>query len=276
MKTIAFPAIKGGVGKTTICFNFGEYLARKLNQRVLFIDMDSQCSLTKTLNDASDNSVFDNESNVGNILAERGGDADIKEVDQNIFAIAGAVDLDNIETMIENSADKNKRLYKWFLDRKQALNDNFDYCLIDCHPDFGTATRNAILVSDAIISPIIPGRYSFDSKDNIEIRLQQFKEEEIQNYETNESFVKAKLFYALNMLQNNTKASREIIETLGSDDNIIAQIPRRELFNHSTMQSKSLTEMEDDKTVLQRNRNFFEKIDDIFLQMKNTIDLLQN
>ena len=180
-----------------------------------------------TLFRSSDNPIYDNKSNVGNILAERGGDADIKEVDKNIFAIAGAVDLDNIETMIENSADKNKRLYKWFLDRKQALNDNFDYCLIDCHPDFGTATRNAILVSDAIISPIIPGRYSFDSKDNIEIRLQQFKEEEIKNYETNESFVKAKLFYALNMLQIGYTASEELIEALGSDDNIIAQIPDR-------------------------------------------------
>ena len=69
MKIIAFPAIKGGVGKTTICFNFGEYLARKLNQRVLFIDMDSQCSLTRTLNDASDNPIYDNKSNVGNIFS---------------------------------------------------------------------------------------------------------------------------------------------------------------------------------------------------------------
>ena len=38
---------KGGVGKTTITFNGAFYLAVKKNKRVLLIDLDDSCNLTK-------------------------------------------------------------------------------------------------------------------------------------------------------------------------------------------------------------------------------------
>ncbi|TVX18848.1 ParA family protein, partial [Streptococcus pneumoniae] len=46
MKIITFAAIKGDVGKTTLTFNYGEWLARK-GHKVLFIDLDHQCNLTQ-------------------------------------------------------------------------------------------------------------------------------------------------------------------------------------------------------------------------------------
>ena len=49
MKIITFAAIKGGVGKTTLAFNFGEWLAKK-GHKVLFLDLDHQCNLTQTYN----------------------------------------------------------------------------------------------------------------------------------------------------------------------------------------------------------------------------------
>ena len=42
MKIITFSAIKGGVGKTTLAYNYGEWLASK-GKQVLFIDLDHQC-----------------------------------------------------------------------------------------------------------------------------------------------------------------------------------------------------------------------------------------
>lgn len=47
MKIITFAAIKGGVGKTTLTFNYGEWLSSK-GHNVLLIDSDHQCSLTQT------------------------------------------------------------------------------------------------------------------------------------------------------------------------------------------------------------------------------------
>ena len=40
MKIITFSAIKGGVGKTTLAYNYGEWLASK-GKQVLFIDLET-------------------------------------------------------------------------------------------------------------------------------------------------------------------------------------------------------------------------------------------
>ncbi|MDD3520396.1 MAG: ParA family protein, partial [Actinomycetota bacterium] len=45
MKKIAFFYTKGGTGKTTICFNYGYYLADYSNKRVLMLDFDPQVNL---------------------------------------------------------------------------------------------------------------------------------------------------------------------------------------------------------------------------------------
>jgi len=45
MKKIAFFNAKGGTGKTTICFNYGFYLAEKNKKKVLFMDLDPQTNL---------------------------------------------------------------------------------------------------------------------------------------------------------------------------------------------------------------------------------------
>lgn len=45
MKIITFTAIKGGVGKTTLTFNYASWLA-KHDKKVLLIDLDHQCNLT--------------------------------------------------------------------------------------------------------------------------------------------------------------------------------------------------------------------------------------
>ena len=47
MKILSIAAIKGGVGKTTLTFNFGEWLAEKGNN-MLCSDLDQQCNLTHT------------------------------------------------------------------------------------------------------------------------------------------------------------------------------------------------------------------------------------
>ncbi|HUW72254.1 MAG TPA: ParA family protein [Methanosarcinales archaeon] len=45
MKKIVFFNTKGGTGKTTICYNYGWYLAEKRNKRILFLDFDPQANL---------------------------------------------------------------------------------------------------------------------------------------------------------------------------------------------------------------------------------------
>ena len=75
MKVITFAAIKGGVGKTTLTFNYAEWLAKK-GQKVLLIDLDHQCNLTQCYN------IYESKNTIAN--AFKGGDVDIKQVKENI------------------------------------------------------------------------------------------------------------------------------------------------------------------------------------------------
>ncbi|MUK57441.1 AAA family ATPase, partial [Pseudomonas aeruginosa] len=61
MEIITFAAIKGGVGKTTLSYNFSEYLA-SVGKKVLLIDMDHQCNLSQLLN------VYEQENTVLSIF----------------------------------------------------------------------------------------------------------------------------------------------------------------------------------------------------------------
>lgn len=268
MKIITFAAIKGGVGKTTICYNFGEFLAKKKNKNILFIDMDNQCSLTQTYN------AYNTTNNIGNIFKEK--DAIPINVAHNIDIISGFAGLDEIEALIENQTNKNMFLYMWMTHHSNNLS-KYDYILLDCHPDFRTATKNSIIVSHAIISPIIPNQYSYDSKENIQERLKQLKKEAI-DYRTGYSYVTAKLFFILNMLRNNTRATHELIASVKNNPDVIAKIPQREIFNRSTFddeqtgKSTSVIDMEKDQVILAQNRKFFKTIYKIFDVIKSKID----
>lgn len=72
MKILAFSAIEGGVGKTTLTFNYGEWLAEHGN-KVLFMDLDHQSNLSQTYN------IYATENTCANIFSGQ-GQVDIHEV----------------------------------------------------------------------------------------------------------------------------------------------------------------------------------------------------
>ena len=63
MEIITFAAIKGGVGKTTLSYNFAEYLADS-GAKVLMIDLDHQCNLSQILG------VYDQKNTVLSVLLQ--------------------------------------------------------------------------------------------------------------------------------------------------------------------------------------------------------------
>lgn len=265
MKIISFAAIKGGVGKTTLSYNFGEWLAKHGN-KVLFIDMDHQCNLSQTYE------VYGNDSigTVANIFLQK-GDVTINRVKENIDLIAGNMHLDDIETNIENMTNKNMRLYMWLNNNYDVLNiDQYDYIIIDCHPDFSTATKNAIIVSHDIISPITPSKHGFDAKFNLQDRIDELRKEAIE-FSTGKSYVTAKLYFVANMLKRNTSSSNEMLESIKDDDSVIAVIPEKELFNRSNLDETPVVEMEEDTRTYNRNYNFFQDFEKTFKQIQDKL-----
>ena len=168
MKILSFVGIKGGIGKTTLSYNYGEWLATK-GKKVLFIDLDHQSNLSQTYN------VYDQDGTVG-VIFTGNGQIKIHHVGDNIDLIAGDMHLDDIETSIENNTNKNMLLYMWLSDNYDSLNlGQYDYVIIDCHPDFSTATKNAIIVSHDILSPITPSEHGYNAKFNLQERINEFK-----------------------------------------------------------------------------------------------------
>ena len=98
MKILSFVGIKGGIGKTTLSYNYGEWLATK-GKKVLFIDLDHQSNLSQTYN------VYDQDGTVG-VIFTGNGQIKIHHVGDNIDLIAGDMHLDDIETSIETTLIK--------------------------------------------------------------------------------------------------------------------------------------------------------------------------
>ena len=87
MKICSFVAIKGGVGKTTLAYNYGEWLADQ-GYKVLMLDFDLQCNLTQTYK------IYNTTNTVKNIFV--GGEVDIIDIKENISIIPGYMQLDQL------------------------------------------------------------------------------------------------------------------------------------------------------------------------------------
>lgn len=264
MKIITFTAIKGGVGKTTLTLNYGDWLA-KHGKKVLLIDLDHQCNLT---------TVFE-KTRRDNTIAEAFKEDDaqkvkIDNVGLNLDLIAGFIDLDIVGSHLENNSNKEMMLFMWFKDNTDILGLNdYDYILIDTHPDFGTVTKNAIAISNYLLSPITPSEHGYNAKFDLETRLEKFRSS-LFDYRTGETYVDAKLFFVGNMIRHNTSMSRNLLKHIEGDETVATIIPERELFNKATAKHASIFEIANqDKAVFKQNRQFMVQADHLFQELSN-------
>jgi chromosome partitioning protein len=149
-KIIAITNNKGGVAKTTTTLNLGAGLAKQ-GHRVLLIDTDPQANLSSSfkLDDQSDN-------NLGNFLIKNKKWKDILvrfDLPEGKFIdIAPAArQMENVERVLfsENSREK---ILKRMLE-KENIKSNYDFVLIDCGPNLGLLTCNALCASDEFLIP---------------------------------------------------------------------------------------------------------------------------
>lgn len=263
MNIITFSAIKGGVGKTTLTYNFGEYLASQ-GKNVLFFDFDHQCNLSQIYN------LYDIEGSVAGIFLSN-SEAQVRKIKENISIVSGDVRLDLIEKEIENKTNKNMLFYMWLSDNYERLElESYDYLIIDTHPDFSTATKNALIVSNSIISPITPSEHGYNAKFNLEARIKELKEEAI-DYASRKSYFTADLYYVANMVKHNTNSSRELIKSLEDDETVIGIIPDKELFNRSTLDRISIPSLKSDNKLLAKQGQFFQEIESTFLNIQKRV-----
>lgn len=142
MKTIAFTNQKGGVGKTTSTINVGAGL-RLQGKKVLLIDLDPQANLTYSLRMNSqriDKTIYD--------VLKGNAQAEEALINHNGFDILpSSIDLSGAEMEFANEPARETLL-------KHSLKTlaGYDYVLIDCPPNLGLLTLNALTaVSEVFI-----------------------------------------------------------------------------------------------------------------------------
>lgn len=144
---ISFANQKGGVGKTTTAINIAASLAT-IKKRVLLIDLDSQGNAGTGLGFVRSN----HKQSIYGVLMGTAG------IIENILTTA----IPNLHILPASAAlagaeldmlDMENREYK-LRESVQPIMDNYDYILIDCPPNLGMLTINALTASDYIIIPL--------------------------------------------------------------------------------------------------------------------------
>ncbi len=151
MITIAITNQKGGVGKTSTAHAIGSLLAKE-KYKVLFVDIDPQGNLSKTLDaEMSEKTVLDIMQN--NKLVS----SSVQKISDFLFVIPSSKNLAAADIHF-NTVGKEKLLAKALAN----IQENFDFCIIDTGPALGTLTVNALSASDGVIVPIVTDGYSLD------------------------------------------------------------------------------------------------------------------
>jgi len=159
MRVIAIVNQKGGCGKTTTTVNLAGALAADGN-RVLILDMDPQAHATLAMGLEPD----DLEMNLYEVLVEPSGaerlDSVIIDVSDRIDIAPSSIVLSALEQKLatERHDARTERLAA-ALDTLPPL---YDYVLIDCPPNVGLLTFNALRAASEVIIPLETSFFAID------------------------------------------------------------------------------------------------------------------
>lgn len=138
---------KGGVGKTTTAVNLGAALAEQ-SRRILLVDLDPQAALTAYWGLEEDGAgpriyqlLMDDRTSPSQAL---------RRVRDRIDVIPADIDLAAAEIELFSALGR-ERILKDVLAQVQG---GYDYVLVDCPPNLGLLTVNALVACDRVIIPL--------------------------------------------------------------------------------------------------------------------------
>ncbi len=176
-RRISIINFKGGVGKTTLAFQFATGLVRYHEPcRVLLIDMDHQSSLSivclggeewaKAVEDKKTTTEiikpFISHSQMPGreiIIQDPLDDIDY----ENLDLVSASLQLDDAEieltashhgNAIQSEWDKRTLVCRWI--EEIGVNDEYDYIIFDCPPATKIVSQNAIAASHGYVIPVVP------------------------------------------------------------------------------------------------------------------------
>lgn len=155
MRIVAFCNQKGGVGKTTSSVNIAASLS-EMGYRTLLVDMDPQgnagsgLGINKYYVERSVYHALIEEATLKSVLR--------KTACKNLLVAPSNRDLIGAEVELVQAFAREKKL-------KNVLNsvqNDFDYCLIDCPPSLNLLTVNALTAAEDVVIPVQTEYYALE------------------------------------------------------------------------------------------------------------------
>ncbi|EKD42091.1 MAG: hypothetical protein ACD_73C00333G0002 [uncultured bacterium] len=147
---IAICAQKGGVGKTTTTVNLAASLVRNHGAKVLVIDLDPQGHVEKSLGSIIPDGL--EYAPVSSVLTAKKGnilDAVIKTSQEALHITPGDKVLYETEGALSSKIGRESIL----ANALKIPRTHYDYIIIDCPPNLGTLTINALCAADYVAIP---------------------------------------------------------------------------------------------------------------------------
>ncbi len=172
MKKIAVINQKGGVGKSTIAVNLGYELA-VFGKKTLLVDLDPQahsCEIYKqnsevryTVKDLFVDPKFDISKVIIPAYVKRERLNDLDVIHSNILFA-------KVAEQISSRIHREKILHNYF--RRLP----YDYVIMDCPPNLGVITINAVYTADLILIPVSYDKGSLDGMADLIETIKEVKE----------------------------------------------------------------------------------------------------
>lgn len=155
MRIISVTNQKGGCGKTTTAINLSASLAAN-GKKVLLVDLDPQAHATLGMNVKTDLSIY----NVLSKLTSKKANLEniIQPIGPNFDIAPSSIVLSTLEQELSGEIGRESRLWEKIRDFKA----NYDYIIIDCPPNLGILTVNAIRAAEEIIVPVEASRFALE------------------------------------------------------------------------------------------------------------------